>query len=30
LDNEIMGLVSSLTDVEKMKLIETLKIWKDA
>ena len=30
LDNEIMSLVGSLTDVEKIKLIETLKIWKDA
>ena len=30
LDNEIMELVSSFTDADKMKLIETLKIWKDA
>ena len=28
LDNEIMGLIGTLTDAEKMKLIETLKIWK--
>ena len=29
IDNEIMGLLADFSDAEKMKLIKTLRIWKD-
>lgn len=29
IDNEIMGLLADCTDKEKLKLINTIKIWKD-
>lgn len=29
IDNEIMGLLADFSDREKLKLIDTLKIWKD-
>ncbi len=29
IDNEIMGLLADLSDVEKLKLIKMIRIWKD-
>lgn len=29
IDNEIMGLLADMTDSEKLKLINTIRIWKD-
>ncbi len=29
IDNEIMGLLADFSDAEKLKLIKTLRIWKD-